>query len=53
VVGRSDDGKTVIVRCNSCGERSRIAVGNQGTRPSRDLDAFEPADPNFLGSKTP
>jgi transcription elongation factor Elf1 len=27
VVGRSNDAKTVVVRCSSCGERSSVAVG--------------------------
>jgi uncharacterized Zn finger protein len=34
VVGRSDDGRTVSVRCSSCGERSRIEVAqDEGNRP--------------------
>jgi len=26
VVGRSDNGTTLVVRCNACGERSRVNV---------------------------
>jgi uncharacterized Zn finger protein len=26
IVGRSADGETVVVRCNACGERSRISI---------------------------
>lgn len=26
IVGLSDDGKTVIVRCNACGERSEVKM---------------------------
>jgi len=34
VVGRSDDGRNVIVRCSSCGERSRIEVArDERARP--------------------
>ena len=27
VVGRSDDSRTVMVRCSACGESSRVVVG--------------------------
>jgi len=27
VVGLSDDGRTVVVRCNACGERSEVKLG--------------------------
>jgi hypothetical protein len=30
VVGRSDDGRTVILRCSSCGERTRVEIVNEG-----------------------
>jgi hypothetical protein len=49
VVGRSDDGKTVTVRCGSCGEGSRINIGDLGTRSS-DPAVVESADADFLGS---
>jgi hypothetical protein len=29
VVGRSSDAQTVIVRCNSCGERSSVVIGDR------------------------
>lgn len=42
IVGRSDNGATVVLRCNTCGERSRVTIpadeaaarGNRGTEPS-------------------
>ena len=41
VVGRSDDGKTVIVRCNACGEQSRVVVPDNGPQSISDSDAIE------------
>jgi uncharacterized Zn finger protein len=29
VVGRSDDGRTVILRCSSCGERASVEIANE------------------------
>ena len=26
VVGRSDNGTTLVLRCNACGERSRVTI---------------------------
>jgi len=36
IVGRSADGETVVLRCNACGERSRVTV------PSTDAAPFVP-----------
>ena len=38
VVGRSQDGRAVIVRCGACGERSRIDVSGS-ERPPVDTPA--------------
>ena len=40
IVGRSNNGETVILRCNACGERSRITIpgdSSTSTRPSSGL----------------
>ena len=31
VVGRSNDSRTVIIRCSACGERSSVVVGEDST----------------------
>ena len=36
VVGLSDDGHTVIVRCNACGERSEIRIEPESTDGASD-----------------
>jgi hypothetical protein len=47
VVGRSDDAKTVILRCSSCGERSSVVLEDdsdtQAALASADEGAFETA----------
>lgn len=35
VVGRSNDMKTVTVRCNACGERSQLPIEKEDTRGSK------------------
>jgi hypothetical protein len=37
IVGRSADGETVVLRCNACGERSRVTI------PSSDAAPFLPS----------
>jgi tRNA(Ile2) C34 agmatinyltransferase TiaS len=36
IVGRSADGETIVLRCNACGERSRVTI------PSSDAAPFLP-----------
>jgi hypothetical protein len=38
IVGRSDKGDTVILRCNACGERSHIAPPASSTRGQAAAD---------------
>jgi hypothetical protein len=40
IVGRSDNGETIVLRCNACGARSEIALDDQST-------AALPADPSL------
>jgi hypothetical protein len=37
VVGNSDDGAAVVVRCASCGDRSRVDVGGKQTPESGSI----------------
>jgi len=45
IVGRSDDGKTVTVRCNACGERSRVDIS--GLDQSSSASGADASDPGF------
>jgi uncharacterized Zn finger protein len=36
VVGLADEGQTVVVRCNACGERSEIKIGPETTVAASD-----------------
>jgi len=36
VVGIADEGRTVAVRCNACGERSEIKIGPETTHAASD-----------------
>jgi hypothetical protein len=39
IVGRSNDARTVVVRCSACGERSSLIVAdNPDSEPSSQLD---------------
>jgi hypothetical protein len=42
VVGRSNDARSVIVRCNACGERSTVALVDVGAQlaPDETSDFF-------------
>ena len=33
IVGRSDDGETIVLRCNACGERSELSTNDAYTMP--------------------
>ena len=41
VVGRSGDARTVIVRCSACGERSSIAINDDGDKTTVDEALLE------------
>ena len=34
IVGRSDDGETIVLRCNACGERTRVAIPVDESAPA-------------------
>jgi transcription elongation factor Elf1 len=38
VVGLSDDGQTVVIRCNACGARSEVKSGPETADFASDLD---------------
>jgi transcription elongation factor Elf1 len=33
IVGRSDDGETIVLRCNACGERTELSTNDAYTMP--------------------
>jgi tRNA(Ile2) C34 agmatinyltransferase TiaS len=33
IVGRSNDGGTIVLRCNACGERSRVTITPNDAAP--------------------
>ncbi len=33
IVGRSHDGETIVLRCNACGERSRVTIPASDAAP--------------------
>lgn len=41
IVGRSADGETVVLRCNACGERSRVTILSSDAAP---FEAFGDAE---------
>jgi hypothetical protein len=41
IVGRSHDGETIVLRCNACGERSRVHVPASDSGPSAALPDSE------------
>ena len=36
IVGRSTDGEMVVLRCNACGERSRITIAKDAAAVAKD-----------------
>jgi transcription elongation factor Elf1 len=36
VVGLSDNGQTVVIRCNACGERSEVKTGDETSDVASD-----------------
>jgi hypothetical protein len=42
IVGRSDNGATLVLRCNTCRERSRITIPVDDAA-ARDVGATEPS----------
>ena len=42
VVGRSDDGAAVVVRCNACGSTSRVTLSGTSPFTFNPESAFEP-----------
>lgn len=43
IVGRSHNGDSIVVRCNACGERSRIAAAGNQTSVHGIEDGFSGA----------
>jgi uncharacterized Zn finger protein len=41
IVGRSADGERVVLRCNACGERSRVTIPSSDAAPFVSADEFE------------
>jgi transcription elongation factor Elf1 len=39
VVGRSDNGATLVVRCNACGERSRVTIPREAALANAGREA--------------
>lgn len=37
IVGRSDDGEKIVLRCNACGERSEISMDSISTEAAPSL----------------
>lgn len=43
VVGRSDDGRMIVLRCNSCGERSRVELSEDDQPVAPAINESQPA----------